>query len=277
MQEHDDIFIHRGSSVYAQDSIWFAGKTICICISFDLSELLLLFSIMASTPYHSYSPSASRAGSARHGSAEQELPRDVFGRPTGQPPQTPRTSTVRSNQDEDDDRERDRDERREQRGRSRQQRAAQQFGDQQIGMNFRINAIEKTLRDHEGESTTQKGTVQKMVNAIEALQNDKSKLEERLNKTFTDWNQRIADSDNRNVGFKGELQSLVQTLSNKVDKLTEDFAVLLSKQSPPPGIPTGPTSGTAQPNSIPRSFNIGSPPPTTKPDNSWSPLNPTEG
>ena len=105
--------------------------------------------------------------------------------------------------------------------------------------------------------TAQKGTVQNMVNAVEALQNDKSKLEERFNKTFTDWNQRIADSDHNNLGFRNEVQSLVQTLSSKVDQLTKSLAVILSKQSPPPGTPTETTAAAAQPNSIPRSFNIG--------------------
>ena len=96
------------------------------------------------------------------------------------------------------------------------------------------------------ELTAQKGTIQNLVNGIEILQKDTSKLEERLKNTFKDWNQRLADMDNKTLGFKNEVQSLVQTLSNIIHNLTEDVAIILSGQSPPPGIPTKPKAGATK-------------------------------
>ena len=135
------------------------------------------------------SPTNSGLG-AQHGSAEQ-VNLDSMGRPAawssitppaGQTsPRSPRTP--RSNDDDEDPRRTERAERREQREAAREAKNADPT--QPIGMNFRINACEQSLRDHTNELAAQRLLLQQLVEASKDDHKDKQKLEERLDVSFT--------------------------------------------------------------------------------------------
>ena len=227
-------------------------------------------------------PSASRAGSVSHGGAEQES-RYVFGRVRDPIPNpfgrrlgahtAPSTPRVRSPDDED--------------RRSRERRTSQGRQPQEpIGFALRLNAIEQTLRQHQGELVTQKTLIDGMIS-------DKKNMESRLDASFRDWNTRIADMDKKAASSWDQSTSLIQAMSSRIDKLESEFSLMmrtinggqksgfgagppgtgqpLNDNGPPP--PPGFTGGFSNGNG-PQTFNMSSPQrqaPSGIPD-SWSPL-----
>ena len=237
------------------------------------------------TPAQSRSPTPSASGraSARHGSAAEVPPRDVFGRDASsfksrEMPRTPRRA--RSPGDEND-RERDRDRDRDQGGRSQPD-----DGQHPVGMAFRVNAIEQTLREHHQEIINQNlanqkngaGMVEmhawrvKIGGMVDELNSFKTNVEARLDVTFKEWNLRISGMeknnataidaiDSENKVDRDVIKSIVQVISLRIDAIDIELA---------------------KPRHRPETFNVGSPPGTppnqapTMP-NSWSPLNPNIG
>ena len=157
-------------------------------------------------------PSASRAGSVSHGGAEQE-PHDVFGRTfsgTAVPPNpfgvrrgfrvartAPNTPRVRSPDNTE---------------RSRDRRSPPEPQGEAIGVTFRLNAIEQTLRQHTAELVTQK-------TYLDAIQAEKTTLETRLDQTFRDWNARLSDMEHKSKSAWDQTQSLLQAMNSRMDKI----------------------------------------------------------
>ena len=229
-------------------------------------------------------PSASRAGSVSHGGAEQE-PRDVFGRTfsgTAVPPNpfglrrgfrvartAPNTPRVRSPDNTE---------------RSRDRRSPPEPQGEAIGVTFRLNAIEQTLRQHTAELVTQK-------TYLDAIQAEKTTLETRLDQTFRDWNARLTDMEQKSKSAWDQTQSLLQAMNSRMDKIEADLSSLLTRHvdtrpMTPPGFapnpeqqttgPTGFPASSAQGTSRPETFNMASPPRqgANAPGvaDSWSPL-----
>ena len=229
-------------------------------------------------------PSASRARSVSHGGAEQE-PRDVFGRTfsgTAVPPNpfglrrgfrvartAPNTPRVRSPDNTE---------------RSRDRRSPPKPQGEAIGVTFRLNAIEQTLRQHTAELVTQK-------TYLDAIQAEKTTLETRLDQTFRDWNARLNDMEQKSKSAWDQTQSLLQAMNSRMDKIEADLSSLLTRHvdtrlTTPPGFapnpeqqPTGPTgfpASSTQGTSMPETFNMASPPRqgANAPGvaDSWSPL-----
>ena len=234
------------------------------------------------TPAQSRSPTPSASGraSARHGSAAEVPPRDVFGRDASsfksrEMPRTPRRA--RSPGDEND-RERDRDRDRDQGGRSQPD-----DGQHPVGMAFRVNAIEQTLREHHQEIINQNlanqkngaGMVEmhawrvKIGGMVDELNSFKTNVEARLDVTFKEWNLKISQIEKNHATENAEakvdhdvIRSVVQAISLRIDAIDIELA---------------------KPRSRPEAFDIGGSPPGTPPNgaptmpNSWSPLNPNVG
>ena len=126
-------------------------------------------------------PSSPGASSARHGSDERN--RDVFGRPTDwssitppHPTGSPRSPRTPRSEDEDGRR----DERNERRERRNQEREGRDAGPTEpVGLNFRLQACERTLRDHNNELAAQLLMMQQIVDAVKQDAIDKKKTEER--------------------------------------------------------------------------------------------------
>ena len=218
-------------------------------------------------------PSASGRASARHGSAAEVPPRDVFGRDASsfksrEMPRTPRRA--RSPGDEND-RERDR-------GRSQQD-----DGKNPVGMAFRVNAIEQTLREHHQEllarnlANQKNGTDMVEMHAwrvkigglVDDLMSFKTNVEARLDVTFKEWNLKISQLEKSHATEDAEakvdrdvIRSVVQAISLRIDAIDIELA---------------------KPRSRPEAFDIGGSPPGTPPNgaptmpNTWSPLNPNVG
>ena len=162
---------------------------------------------MATTPggsmrfAHTRSPSLPRVPSSpggmpnRHGSMERESGDllDVFGRPrdwsSNTPPAgaaSPRSPGTPRSGEEDDSRRPERAERRERQQEHREGRRANPT--EPVGLNFRLQACETTLRDHTNELAAQKIMMQQLVEAVKSDGINKTKLEERLNVSFTQSN-----------------------------------------------------------------------------------------
>ena len=223
------------------------------------------------------SPSNSRQSqspraSARHGSAEQ-IPRDVFGRSADYltamtPPvgESPRPSRARSPEDDDRDerrQDRDRDRVRE----ARRQRREEQAGPPQqpqpasapmpepVGLGFRLNACETSLRDHNNELAAQKIMLQQLVEASKMEDSERTKLNSRLHVSFTENNEKHSQREKENDLLKKRLEVVMNTLNSMSDGLHTKFEQLEreiaqsrrpSGHAPPPHespLPTPPSWG----------------------------------
>ena len=181
---------------------------------------------VARSPSRARTPTSPTAGTdARHGSAEQ-VNLDLMGRPVAWSsitppagPTSPRSPrTPRSNDEEDDPRRTERAERREAREAAREARTADPT--QPIGMNFRINACEQSLRDHTNELAAQRLLLQQLVEASKEDHKDKKKLEERLDVSFTQNNQKHADHDKRADIMTQTINALADNIAQKLDELS---------------------------------------------------------
>ena len=185
-------------------------------------------------------PSSPGATSARHGSAEQSGERvDSFGRPIAwssiTPPlasgnTSPRT-TPRSpaGEDGDDSRRTERAERRERRDQEREGRNAAPT--EPVGLDFRLRAVEHTLRDHTNELAAQKLMLQQVVEALKGDNIEKKKMEERLDVSFTQSNQKTADMSKEQelLGQRVEMMmasvnALAGTVAGRLDDITKDIS-----------------------------------------------------
>ena len=162
-------------------------------------------------------PSSTSRWSNRHGSAEQE-PRDVFGRAAifRDVPRTPRSRRARSPGEEE--------ERRQSRERERE-RATPGARDQPVGLAFRIAAIEQSLGQHFKELESQK-------KSIDEVRQWKASMEERLDVTFKQWNDRVSGLDKNHSmareGLREEIGSIMQSMSSRMDKVDTEFKQLMT-------------------------------------------------
>ena len=155
------------------------------------------------------------AVTARHGSDE----RDVFGRqvawssitpphPTG----SPRSPSPRNQEEDDDDpRRSERAERREQRSSNRDGRAAGPT--EPVGLNFRLQAVETTLRDHTNELAAQKLMMNQLVEVVKQDALDNKEMKNRLEVSFTQSNQKHADQDKETDLLKQRVEFIMSTVN----------------------------------------------------------------
>ena len=227
--------------------------------------------VMGPTP--TVTPTPSRAGSARHGSAEHVPHSDVFGRrmPGGSPAtsgvhsraNSPRTHRARSGPTHAEEDERD--DRRSERFDRRQERT-----EDPVGVKLRLEAIEMTLRVHTNEMGMIKSQTQEICTKLMKTDADHQEVVRKLDRSFNDWNIKLTAIEANNERIKGDFQPLMELFASRLDKLEADFATMMSSSGSAPGL---------HPN-VDR-HDIGSPgapgtPPgaTGAPSNSWSPLNP---
>ena len=179
-------------------------------------------------------PSSPGGTSARHGSAEQAT--DVFGRPADwmgpTPPMhsangSPSPSQSRSG-NEDDSRREDREERRARQAEDRERRNADPS--EPIGMGFRLNAVETSIRDHTNELAAQKILLQQIVEAVKDDAGEKKKLQERLDMSFTQSNEKHAQHEKelelvkqRSDLVTSTVNASAGTIAQRLDELTQEF------------------------------------------------------
>ena len=203
------------------------------------------------TPTTGRSPSATPRTNTRHGSSEQE-PRDVFGRAAEfyRSEEVPRTPRRARSPAEDNSRAEERSERRQSRPRSEAPM------DHPIGLGFRIAAIEQTLKEHLNEISAQKI-------AIEAMRKDCKSMDSKVDSGFHDLQNRIAGMDKNHTmgreGLRGEVMSVIQSFSTRVDRMENDYAQLMQRMSTtfatPPGTPTPGAPPAAPSPPIPPTWN----------------------
>ena len=229
------------------------------------------------TPQPSRSPSTQSTRSNRHGSAEQ-LPRDVFGRASTFATEMPRTPRrVRSpGDDRDEDRRRDREDWRERR---RQQSIP--INQEPLGINFRLTAIEQTLKEHFAEIASHKLAIEEVRPTAKGL----TDMEGRLNMAFGDWNNRLTGLEKSNglalQSVREDVTSVVGAHANRIDRLEAEVTKLVARiDSVVKGIEERFQSGASTPPGIPVDHRQAPPMNQTGPPmpQSWSPLsapNPT--
>ena len=134
-------------------------------------------------------------------------------------------------------------------------------------MRQRIEAIELTLRQHTSDIAALKTVGHGLQCQTDSAGVDMSHLVKKLDKSFADWNNRIASVEKCSEDARDNTGSLMQLFASRIDKLEEDFATMMRSVHAPPGI--------AKPSDNAINHDIGSPAPTSTPlDRQWSPLNP---
>ena len=204
-------------------------------------------SFIGITPQPSRSPSTTSGRSNRHGSAEPEQ-HDVFGRYAPfRSAETPRTPRRARSPGDDEDRRQERADRRE-----RRQPEAPQGSGEPLAFNLRLLAIERTLKEHFAEITNHKTFIDESRPVLKGL----TEMEGRLDRTFADWNNRIAGIDKSNgiamQSLRDEMSNVVMAASNRIDTLEVEFRKLSARLDvgvpQPPGIPS-PTAAPPMPQS----------------------------
>ena len=88
-----------------------------------------------------------------------------------------------------------------------------------------------------------------------------------IDKTFADWNTKIASMEKCVKDARNDNGPLMQLVASRIDKLEDDFANMMRSTHAPPAI------AKLSKNVI--NHKIGSPAPTNPPsDRQWNPLNP---
>ena len=180
-----------------------------------------------------------------HGSVEQS-PRDVFGRTTQSPqrPQTPRRA--RSPEADARSHSRDRDRRRqERRGLFQDSPPA---GEPPQGFGSRLLTVESNIKDCVREIPSLKSTIGEISGHFETIQKAKFELDAKLDKTFGDWNERIAASEKNSTTLLDVASSNMANAFDRIQKL--EFEVLKL---------VGRAPDDQQPRNAPTSNNFGSP------------------
>ena len=171
--------------------------------------------------------------------AEPDGERDRFGRPIAwssitpprggmaspASPRTPRSPVA----DDDDDRRADRAERRQNR---QQEREGRNTGPTEpVGLDFRLRACETTLRDHTNELAAQKLMLQQLVEAVKSDNQEKKKMEERLDNAFAQVHQKVADVEKPQELTKQRVDMVMQTVNSlastiaaRLDEITHDLS-----------------------------------------------------
>ena len=180
-----------------------------------------------------------------HGSVEQH-PTDVFGRTTQSPqrPQTPRRA--RSPEADARSHSRDRDRRRqERRGLFQDSPPA---GEPPQGFGSRLLTVESNIKDCVREIQSLKSTIGEISGHFETIQKAKFELDAKLDKTFGDWNERIAASEKNSTTLLDVASSNMANAFDRIQKL--EFEVLKL---------VGRAPDDHQPSNAPTSNNFGSP------------------
>lgn len=235
---------------------------------------------MASTRHTPFvSASASRAPSARHGSAEQEPRRDVFGRPYDNqpPPRTrrsftaPGTPRVRS-PSERNHRSHSRERRERQRRDGRRDSDTQ--GEPPTGYGTRLLTVERTMREHNNELASVKLVLDQLGKHFEGMQTWKISHKTRLDQSFAEWKIHLAENTKSNTEMIQSVQQNFLILGERVAKIESQIQNWAGNSAGPTSAPPQPPPGFGQPTSgIPEHFNVGSPPKTGHNGAPWSPLN----
>ena len=201
----------------------------------------------------------------RHGSAEQGTGPsylDYMGgdTPRGTPrstsprrsPRGPRSRSMGAAQASRDQEEEDYEARREERRESRTQ--------EPIGISFRLNACEQSLRSHTDELVAQRLAIQELTEGVRQLATDKQATEARLNQVFGLVDQRFAEAqagakeifDGAQIRFQTMAESVTQIASDvmtRLDAINREIEII---RKTPPSSPTyeappAPPSWTAGP------------------------------
>ena len=148
-------------------------------------------------------------------------------------------------------------------------------------MNFRVNALEQSLRSHTDELVAQKLMVQQLTEAVQGLGVGKETTEGRLNQVFGLVDQRFTEAQNgaqeiRDVANKrfelltSTMNQFAAEINQRLDTASQDFENLRKLYSqPPPGQPHAPPSG--QPYAPPPPPSWGGGPPKSASDPSRPP------
>ena len=208
---------------------------------------------------------------SRHGSSEQ-VGRDVFGREASYlnsvtPPRSPRNRSPQENDADYDDRRDDRRERYAGRHRAR----SQHNHESPIGTNFRILAVERTLREHTNEIAGQKLLLGEVVKNVEARVDADKILNSRLDVSFDQTKAKIEEIDKRRETDQMEVKSMMSAMAAKVEQIAQEHNILVKMMVTPPGTQNNAPPGT-QHDSQPTWSGPQSPPPRTLKFQIGSPL-----
>ena len=132
---------------------------------------------------------------------------------------SPRTSRVRSataNAEEDD-----RDDRLSMRFDRRQERT-----EDPVGVKLRLEAIEMTLRVHTNEMGMIKSQTQEICTKLMKTDADHQDVVRKLDRSFHDWNIKLAAIEANTERIKGDFQPLMELFASRLDKLEADFATM---------------------------------------------------
>ena len=141
-----------------------------------------------------------------------------------------------------------------------------------MGVTFRLNACEQSLRSHNDEMAAQRLMLQQLADAVTKLNSEKETTEGRLNQVFGLVDQKFAEAQsNTQEIFSGSkerfevMSATVQSIASQVmqglDKINKDIEMLkMTSQSPRPepafpgthtAAPPPPTSWTGVPTNLP--------------------------
>ena len=169
-------------------------------------------------------PTTMDAGVNRYGSAEQNTRgrvnylnsmRDKGNTPRATSPRTPRNPRARSQPGYDDDyedRRRDRAERRDD-----QQQAP-------IGIGFRINSCETSLRDHHSEITAQRIMLDELTQEMQRQIADRDLHRQRLDTVFALVDQRFTEAQNSIEEIRAAAHSKFETLTTTINGVSQGLA-----------------------------------------------------
>ena len=227
-------------------------------------------------------PSAMDSGPNRHGSAEQ----DTRGRvnylnsmggttPRSTSPRTPRNPRARSQPIPDDDYE--------DRRRDRAERRDDQQNAPPIGVGFRLNACETSLRDHQSEIAAQRIMLDQLTTEMQRQIADRDLHRDRLDTVFALVDQRFTEAQNSIEKIRAAAHSKFETLTTTINGVSQGLAARVEQISmeinvlrrdflnatPPTNLPTAPAPQpapqaapppppgmTGAPREIPSSWNV---------------------